>query len=228
MASLGLNELRSDFHSNTSPGSRGHSVHAPNQWETALHWNIASHWLGEYTKWSEEGKKSSMDNSLRNSIAYPSILLLPSSLSYKTHLSRQFNCWSLRCSWSIACQRCSNYIFILYLTPGFKRLGKNKCKTRRESFMFWGSVHLILEILRYVEISLKIQHNNCTFVTTNICLLIPKMTTTAAQGSFWVWAEPMRWRYIVTSSLIGWALTQNDPRCWSTMATQTQRGTDQN
>ena len=42
----------------------------------------------------------------------------------------QLNCWSLRCSWSIACRRCSNYIFILDLTPGFNGLGKGNCKTR--------------------------------------------------------------------------------------------------
>ena len=65
------------------------------------------------------------------------------------HLSRQLNCWSLRCSWSIACRRCSNYIFILYLTPGFNRLGKGKCKTRWESFRSWYLVRLILEILQY-------------------------------------------------------------------------------
>ena len=46
---------------------------------------------------------------------------LPSRHNYhKTsntrHLSRQYNCRSLRCSWSIACRRCSNYIFILDLT----------------------------------------------------------------------------------------------------------------
>ena len=75
---------------------------------------------------------------------------LPSSLKYKTLLSRQLNCWSLRCSWSIACQRCSNYIFILHLTPGFNGLGKDNCKTRRDSFKFLDLVPLILEILRYV------------------------------------------------------------------------------
>ena len=41
----------------------------------------------------------------------------------KTHLSRQQNCWSLRCS-----RRCSNYIFILDLTPGINGLGKHSCK----------------------------------------------------------------------------------------------------
>ena len=33
--------------------------------------------------------------------------------NYKMHLSRQWNCWSLRCSWSITCWRCSNYLFKL-------------------------------------------------------------------------------------------------------------------
>ena len=47
-----------------------------------------------------------------------------------------------------ACRRCSNYVFILYLTPGLNRLGKDKCKTRREPFKFWYLVCLILEILR--------------------------------------------------------------------------------
>ena len=45
-------------------------------------------------------------------------------------------CWSLRCSWSIACWCCSNYIFILDLTPGISGLGKDNCKTRRETLKF--------------------------------------------------------------------------------------------
>ena len=53
------------------------------------------------------------------------------------HLCRQWNCWSLRCSWSIACRRCSNYLFILDLIPGFNGLGKDNCKTRRESFKYF-------------------------------------------------------------------------------------------
>ena len=32
--------------------SRDQSVHAPSQWETTLHCNVVSHWLGAYTKWS--------------------------------------------------------------------------------------------------------------------------------------------------------------------------------
>ena len=31
---------------------RNHFVYALSQWETTLHCNVASHWLGTYTKWS--------------------------------------------------------------------------------------------------------------------------------------------------------------------------------
>ena len=54
---------------------------------------------------------------------------LPSNLWYKAHLSRQLNCQSLRCSWSSACQRRSNYFFILDLTSGFKGFCKDSRKT---------------------------------------------------------------------------------------------------
>ena len=32
----------------------------------------------------------------------------------------------------VACRPCSNYIFILDLTPGFNRLGQDNCKMRQE------------------------------------------------------------------------------------------------
>ena len=44
------------------------------------------------------------------------------------------------CSW-----RCSNYIFILDLTSGFKGFGKDRRKAVRESFKCWDLVRLILE-----------------------------------------------------------------------------------
>ena len=69
---------------------------------------------------------------------------------YKAHFGRQLNCWSRRCSRSIACRRCPNYIFILHLTPGFNGLGKGNYKTWRETFNFWDLVCLILEILQYI------------------------------------------------------------------------------
>ena len=78
---------------------------------------------------------------------------LPSSFLYKTHLSWQLNCWSLRCSWSIACRRCSNYILILDLTHGFSRLGKYNCKTGWESLKFRNLVRLILETLRFMFVT---------------------------------------------------------------------------
>ena len=68
---------------------------------------------------------------------------------------RQLNCWSLRCSWSIACWRCSNYIFLLHLTLGFNILRKDNFKPRRETFKFCNLVCLILEILRYCVVFLS-------------------------------------------------------------------------
>ena len=55
------------------------------------------------------------------------------------------NCWLLRGSWTIACWRCSNYIFIFDLTPGFNGLGKDNCKTRRETFKFGDLVYYIFD-----------------------------------------------------------------------------------
>ena len=58
--------------------------------------------------------------------------------------------WSLGCSWSIAGWRCSNYIFILDLTPYINGLGKNNCKTG------FGAPYIILgaAYIRYLSIYL--------------------------------------------------------------------------
>ena len=53
----------------------------------------------------------------------------------------------------IACWRCSKYIFILDLTPGFNGLGKDNFKTRGETFKFWDLVRLISADWRYTYIS---------------------------------------------------------------------------
>ena len=66
-----------------------------------------------------------------------------------TQLQLQLRSWPQPwTSWSIACRRCSNYIFILDLTHGFIGLSKDNCKTRRETFRFGDLVRLILDILR--------------------------------------------------------------------------------
>ena len=66
-----------------------------------------------------------------------------------SNIRRTFEGWSLRCNWSIAYRRCSNYIFILDLTPGFNIWREDNCKPRRVAFNFWDLVSLILEILWY-------------------------------------------------------------------------------
>ena len=56
---------------------------------------------------------------------------------------------SLRCRWSIACRRCSNYIFILHPTLGFNILRKDSCKPRQETFKLRDLLRLILQSLRF-------------------------------------------------------------------------------
>ena len=53
-----------------------------------------------------------------------------SNLWYKTKLSRQWPCWSLR--------------------RGFNGLDKDNCKMRREIFKIWDWVPLILEVWQYI------------------------------------------------------------------------------
>ena len=59
-----------------------------------------------------------------------------SNLLYKMNFSRQYNCWSLRCSYSIACRHCSKYIFIHDLTHGFNGLSKDNSRRDEKHFSF--------------------------------------------------------------------------------------------
>ena len=82
---------------------------------------------------------------------------------YNLHLSRQWNCWSLR--W-----RCSIYIFIIDLTPGFNWLGKGNCKTRGETFRF-RHLLLVLEVWRQSSRCLKAVKEVPDPDTCPLCLL---------------------------------------------------------
>ena len=72
---------------------------------------------------------------LRDVITYPCTRDLPSYLWYKTHLSRQLNSWSLRCSWSIACRRCSNNICIL--DPASMNWAKTTARRDKNHLSLW-------------------------------------------------------------------------------------------
>ena len=112
------------------------------------------------------------------------------------HFSRQLNCWSLRCSWCIACRRCFNYVFIFHLTLGFNILCKDNCKPRRETFKFWDLVLLILEILRY----------SCYCCIFHCC--IRKGESGLILNLHPANESPY---YFVTTSLIGWVQASNQP-----------------
>ena len=102
---------------------------------------------------------------------------------------------SPRCSWSIACRCCSNYILILDLTPGSKGLSKDNCKTRRETCMFWDLVHFILKIWRYNK-----SISSC--VNSTFCTKIPR--TSDAYVRQWIKSsciQMMACRLFGTSSL---------------------------
>ena len=59
------------------------------------------------------------------------------------------------CAWLCKFTRtwCWLRVFIclqhVLVTPGFNGLGKDNCKTRRETFRLWDLVHLTLEVWRY-------------------------------------------------------------------------------
>ena len=48
-------------------------------------------------------------------------------------------------------RRCSKYIFILDITPGFNRLGNNNGTTGRETLKLWDLLRLLLGVWRYLR-----------------------------------------------------------------------------
>ena len=105
-----------------------------------------------------------------------------SNLKYRIHLSRQWNCWSRRCIWSITCRHCSNYIFILDSTPGFNESGKDNFKTRWKTFMFWDSMRLILAVWQYFLSTVSVWIK--TYVVDKYIYLSDRMLYLSG---FWCW-----------------------------------------
>ena len=68
-------------------------------------------------------------DSPRNSACHDFSIVAYCETSDISHLWTQLNCKSFRCSWSIVCWSYSNYILILYLTPGFNGLWRDNCRT---------------------------------------------------------------------------------------------------
>ena len=74
--------------------------------------------------------------------------------------------WSVRCNWSIACRRCSNYIFILDSTSGFNGLGKDNCKARRETF------HFLFDSVYVTYLTIALQDMDTIALTVMIRMII--------------------------------------------------------
>ena len=68
---------------------------------------------------------------------------IPLNLKNKARLSRHQNCWSFRCSLSIAYRRCFNYIFIPDSTHVFNEFDDENCKTIWETCKsgFWCDLY---------------------------------------------------------------------------------------
>ena len=103
---------------------------------------------------------------------------------------------------------CSNYIFILDLTPSFNELGKDRCKMTRELFKFWDLVHLILETLRYLPLAGGQQHYSAAIFGIH---------TTAVHDTFNKYGDFIN-LYFTFSLEILWKLTgtycQRNIRCF--------------
>ena len=96
-------------------------------------------------------------------------------------------CWSLRCSWSIARRRCSKYIFIFELTPGFNALGKDNCKMRRETSKFEDLVYLLLEVWRFIIFLTLNTGDKAVAITDVVFRFIRFMPVTS-----WTWFRQRR------------------------------------
>ena len=73
------------------------------------------------------------------------LALMPISYRKTSNIRRTLGGNKIVDNSDVACRRCSNYIFILDLTSGFKEFGKDSRKKVRESFRYWDLVRLILQ-----------------------------------------------------------------------------------
>ena len=119
--------------------------------------------------------------------------------------------WNGPYDWTAQPQKLGAKVFWIYcfkdilmpcdLDAGLK-CGFLKCVISRCAYILWicvGSKEIGFEVVVEKKIGLKFG-------------MMPSglhSVVNIYQGSFWVWAQPMR--DDVTSSLIGWAHTQNDP-----------------
>ena len=160
-------------------------------WEAALRWMLQntcddSSLLDQVMAWCQCSPSSMMTIGTSSPHFQPGNIYHQVSNTRRILFSKQLNCLSLRCSWSNACRRCSNYIFILDLTPGFNGLGKDKYNMRRETSKFWDLVRLILETLRYmhkctelslVQIMMSLnRHQAVTWNNAALLLVRPSVT----------------------------------------------------
>ena len=114
-----------------------------------------------------------------------------------SQLSRQYICCSLRCSWSIACRRCSNYIFILDLTPGLNALTKTTARQETKHLSFG-----IVSGAAYTR--------DFTVGSKYLLLRFSPMLRTRWRHSKWTWVFSDISRYIRCWWLVFYAYVERD------------------
>ena len=127
------------------------------------------------------------------------------------HHSRRYIGWSLRCSWSIACRRCSNYIFILDLTPGFSIKHKDNLKMKLETFKYgiWCILYYRVDCILNLwcpsypmstcgHVITLCQHKNLVSNHEQIYLIPwPKLTELFKQNNIIKWKHfPRNWPFV--------------------------------
>ena len=121
-------------------------------------WELSGYVIAAVSLQGSRGRSSQVDNHSQHT---------PRHRSKKKDYYRQTS------NISRTCRRCSNYTFILDLTPGFNGLCKDNYKTRRETFKFWDLVRLILEVWWYILSKLvftyKCIHNKVPCISTRPC-----------------------------------------------------------
>ena len=124
---------------------------------------------------------------------------------------------SLRCSWSIACRCSSNCIFIIDLSRGFSGLGKDNCKTRRETIKFWYLIRLILKLWRYMHPGWDVhQSTNQQDSETNPITWLTIVTSGIKRSTVrWLWIyhvfsyADVQWKLIHIQTLLCLYFTKN-------------------
>ena len=106
---------------------RDHFVYVPSQWETALPYNIISHWLGTHTKWSLHPKSRHVGEWVNMLLTQPAWFILYFLFKLKCILPTSCGCFfNIRQHKGTTTLRSSHlfHLFMLYFSQFVNRISK--------------------------------------------------------------------------------------------------------